>query len=511
MYIADASMFAKFTDEETFSKLKLFDSVKDMWLSAKEYGDAVALKDHEAELTYSELDARINEFKGVLLARGLKKGDRAGILYRNSPEFVKAFFALASLGITAAVFPPQLDAMTVFGVSYKFGLKALITGEEYEEKLSVLKLKMPAFAIIDVNEKAEPVAECADVKGGDECVIMFTGGTTGRSKGALLTHANIAAGALYGCYGVRDVFFQKYILCLPFSHVFGLVRNLMTSIYTGSTLCFCNNNKDLFKDVGYYNPTVLVTVPALAEMALGLSGMFKRNMLGTVKTIICGAAFVPPYLIREFKKLGIDLYPGYGLTESANLVSGNPMPLEKPSSVGLPYPWQELKTENGELLLKGVNIMKEYVGDPEETRNAFTEDGWFKTGDLVRFDEDGFLYIVGRIKEVIILSNGLNVSPQEVEALYNESPYVRDCQLFEDADGDGPHFLHLEVVARESELAKVPEDVRENTLLGEISKVTESLPSYQRPARVTVRKEDFERTPAMKIKRYNKFAKDNNQ
>ena len=506
MIKTDVNVFAKYTDSDTFSKLRPFDTVKDLWLNSRNYGEAAALMDHETVISYAGLDASVNEFKGVLAGYGLKKGDRAGILYKNSPEFVKAFFALCCLGITAAILPPQLDAMTVFGVSYKFGLKAIVTGDEYEDKLAVIRAKMPAFPIIGINETAEPLEDCADVSADDGCVIMFTGGTTGRSKGALLTHGNICAGALFGCYGVKDVFFQKYILCLPFSHVFGLVRNLMTSVYTGSTLCFCNNNKDLFKDIGFYSPTVLVTVPALAEMALGLSNMFKKNMLGTIRTIICGAAFVPPYLIREFAKSGINLYPGYGLTESANLVSGNPEPLAKPSSVGIPYPGQELKVENGELLLRGVNVMKEYVGDPEETKDAFTEDGWFRTGDLVRFDEDGFLYITGRIKEVIILSNGENVSPQEVEALYNEIPYVKDCQLFEDADVDGPHFLHLEVTARDSELMNVPEELRRKALLDEIDKVTRELPSFKRPARVTVRKEDFERTPAMKIKRYNKFA-----
>src|SRR5699024_4929978 len=115
------------------------------------------------------------------------------------------------------------------------------------------------------------------------------------------------------------------------THVFGLIRNLMTSLYTGSTLFICRNNKDMFKDIAVFRPDILVLVPALAEMALGLSKQFGRNMLGdSLKTIICGAAFVPPYLIAEYKKLGVSLFPGYGLTESANLVSGNAETETKP-------------------------------------------------------------------------------------------------------------------------------------------------------------------------------------
>ena len=184
------------------------------------------------------------------------------------------------------------------------------------------------------DERAEqpfPVV-CCDRE--DPCAVLFTGGTTGKSKGALLSHRALMAGTKNGCYGIRSVFGQRYFLVLPLTHVFGLIRNLMTSLYTGSTLYICRDTKNMFREMAAFRPTILVLVPALAEMALNLSRQFGRNLLGEeMKTIICGAAFVPPYLIREYKKLGISLFPGYGLTESANLVSGNPTPLEKPESV----------------------------------------------------------------------------------------------------------------------------------------------------------------------------------
>ncbi len=502
----DLSYFGRFTDSNTFESIRWYRNLSEMWDRCASYGDAVAIRDKEIVKTYAELDEDVAAYRGYLVSEGIGKGDRVGIIAPNSADFVKAFIAVTTLGATAAVLPVQLDPMTVFGVSMKFGLKAIVAAEMFKDKTQIAAAKKPGFKALDIGASGEKAKACGDIGPDDDCVIMFTGGTTGRSKGALLTHRNLISGTVYGCLDLPDVFHQTYILCLPLSHVFGLVRNMMTSLYTGSTLCICRNNKDLFADIGAYRPTVLVAVPALVEMALSLSKLFKKNMLGSVKTVICGAAWVPPYLIKEFGDLGVSVYPGYGLTESSNLVSGNPFNREKPESVGILYPFQEMKLQDGEILLKGINIFKEYVGDPEETKNAFTEDGWFKTGDLGRVDEDGCIYITGRIKEIIVLSNGENVSPAEVETHYNNIKYIQDCQLFEDAEGDGPHFLHLEVVPRKTEIGGFDKETAGKVIMEAIAEVTKSLPSYQRPAKVTIRTEDFERTPAMKIKRYKKFG-----
>jgi long-chain acyl-CoA synthetase len=276
----------------------------------------------------------------------------------------------------------------------------------------------------------------------------------------------------------------------------------MTSLYTGSTLFICRNNKDMFRDIAMFKPTILVLVPALAEMALTLSKKFKRNMLGEdLKYIICGAAAVPPYLLSEYRKQGVTLFPGYGLTESANLVSGNPETVTKPDSVGLMYPNQEYKIVEGELWLKGRNMMLGYIG--EEEAEAY-EDGWFKTGDLVRVDEDGFLYITGRIKEIIVLSNGENVSPAEVEANFNALPFIQDSQVFEDVNEQGVHFLALEVVPRMTELAAISDEDPNSYMMRELERVNKTLLPYERVSRIVIRDTDFARTPSMKIVRYKK-------
>ena len=240
-------------------------------------------------------------------------------------------------------------------------------------------------------------------------------------------------------------------------------------------------------------------VPALAELALSLTKEFHRKMLGeALHTLICGAAAVPQYLVEEYSKLGVNLFPGYGLTESANLVSGNPEPLRKPGSVGLPFPDQELKIVHGELLLRGRNMLTSYEGSEER---AWDEEGWFHTGDLARFDEEGFLYITGRIKEIIILDNAENISPAELESRFNALPFIQDSQVFETLTEDGKHILALEVVLRASEMDKLGENPKQKAL-DMLWETNRKQRNAEQVMRIAIRDTDFERSPSMKIVRY---------
>lgn len=494
-------IFAKYTDAATLEKIRNYGTLSAMWRHCShEYASDIAIVYDGKEYAFSQLDNDAAHYRAVLANAGIKPHDRIGILAANSYDFVKAFIAVTTFGCTAVVLPAQLDAPTVFGCCMKFGLRALIYQEQLEEKTLVAKEKCPNVTLLCAALSSETTSPIYDVSPSDPCVVMFTGGTSGKSKGALLSHRAVMQGVVNGCYGYRDVFGQRYLLVLPLSHVFGLIRNLLTSLYTGSTLFICRNNKDMFRDIAVFKPTLLVVVPALAEMALTLSRQFGRNMLGAdMKYIICGAAAVAPYLISEYKKMGISLLPGYGLTESANLVSGNPEPDLRPESVGMPYPNQELKFVNGELLLRGDNMMDDYIGEPDEKA---WEDGWFHTGDLAHLDEDGYLYITGRTKDVIVLSNGENVSPAELEAQFNALPFIQDSQVFEYVTEQGRHVLALEVVPRPAELAKLDAGDTKELILDALREVNAKLPTYARVEKITIRDTDFARTPSMKIVRY---------
>lgn len=494
--------FRPYCDPEEFDRIVEMDTVCEMWKKcAEDYSQLTAIEYDGEKYTYSKLDSDCADFRAVL-TDAAPNGGRIGILAPNCYDFVKAFLAAATLGMTAVIFPPHLDKTAVFGCCMKYGIKALVYHPSLEESVSLAKEKLGTVPFVPIEAKAGRTAPMKECTGKTPCVMMFTGGTTGRSKCALLSHGAVMQGTVNGCYGIRHVFYQRYLLVLPFFHVFGLIRNLMTSLYSGSTLFICRSNKDMFKDIAVFRPTVMVMVPALAEMAMTLSKQFKRNMLGEdLKYIVCGAAAVPPYLIKEYDSMGISLLQGYGLTESANLVSGNPESLKKPDSIGIPYPNQELKIVGGELWLRGKNMMDGYIGEDEDM--SF-EDGWFRTGDLVRFDDEGMLYITGRIKEVIVLQSGENISPAELEAKFNTLPYIQDSQVFEDTDPRGRQILALEVVPRKTVLAQLNPENPEEFIISGLQEINSKLAPFERVSRITVRETDFERTPSMKIVRYKK-------
>lgn len=494
------NVFGNYTDEKTFARIVDYKNIAEMWdASVSEFCDNVAIIDGEEKYTFGEFDTEVAKFRTVLLQNGVKTGDKVGIYAPNSAGFIKAYLAANTLGAVAVLLPVHLDAMTVFGCSMKFALKALVYDESLEANVEFTKEKNPAVKLVKSNESADEAAPAVYVSSDAPSTVIFTGGTTGKSKGALLSHRAVVRGTKNGCYGVKDVFEQRYLLVLPLTHVFGLIRNTLTSLYTGSSLFICRNSKNMFRDIAIHRPTIMIFVPALAEMALNLSKQFGKNMLGDdMKVIICGAAPVSPYLVQEYDKIGIKLLPGYGLTESANLVSGNPEALKKPDSVGYFYEGMEYKIVDGELWLKGENMMDSYYGE-EENATAY-EDGWFKTGDLVRVDDEGFLYITGRIKEVIVLPSGENVSPAEIEVKFCTIDAIQDCMVYDIVE-NGQTQLVLEVYPRAVTLKAAGIENVEEYLNEQIARINETLPSFEKINKIVIRDSDFVRTPAMKIAR----------
>ena len=462
------------------------------WIEQK-WHDLPALSDTEHVRTYTQMCNNIAHKRALLASLGLQRADKVAILDNATPEAVEMFLAVTSAGYVAINLPAQLPEQAVIGCCLKFGVKALAYGTSFASVAELVPCRTLPIAAL-----GETTAPMADVTPDDPAAIFFTGGTTGAPKGAILPHRAIMRGALNGCYGPgKQLACHRYANVLPLSHVFGLIKGTMSALYTGALWVSGANVKETIGKLPAIAPTCLVAVPGICEILMGLVRMYGNGFLGgQLRYIIAGAANVPPKLIHEFDTIGISLFAGYGMTEGGNLTSGNVDVKEKPTSVGKIYPGQEVKVVDGELWMRGDNVFLGYYGEPEKTAEVLTEDGWLKTGDLVRFDDEGYMYIVGRIKNLIILSNGENVSPESLEEPFYKCDKLRDCLVKED---DG--VIAIEILPRMEEFADMPWEEVEKYFSNLLAEVNATQPSTHRIAKLTVRKEDFKRTGTLKISR----------
>ncbi len=464
----------------------------------KEYADKPALSDQTVTITYRELGERIARRRAYIESLGLPKGAHIAIFDRNSQDAVELFLAVTSAGYVAMIFPSALPEMAVVGSCTRFDIAAIFVREEFmplTAKLQGVKI-CPASAIADTQAPATAVDPDSPA------AIFFTGGTTGAPKGAVLSHRALMRGNYNAIFKPGHVIgVHRYIMLLPLSHVFGLIAGTMGCFYTGNLIFTCEDMKATIGKLPVLKPTILVIVPGICDILAGLCKMYGPQFLGgQLRMIISGAANVPPRLVDIFSKMGVEFCFGYGLTESANLTAANGDALTHPTSIGKIYPGQEAKIVDGELWVRGDNIFSGYYKDPERTAEALTPDGWLRTGDLCRFDEDGFLYITGRIKNLIILSNGENVSPESLEEPFYADPCVRDAMVKEDSL-NGQSVIAVEILPLMPAFDGKPWEEVEAYMKALVDKVNATLPSTHQIRKVTVRTEDFKRTGSMKVAR----------
>ena len=490
--------FENLVSAEELAQLKYIPTFPEFvtWIEQK-WGDLPCLSDTVNVFNYKQVCDIVARKRALLNELGLQKGDKVAILDNTTVEAVEMFLAVTSAGYVAINLPSQLPPQAIVGCCMKFGVKVLAAGKDFMEAVKGAPCKVVAIA--DCAEQPAPVAT---VDKNDPAAIFFTGGTTGAPKGAVLPHRALLRGALNGCYAPgKQLGCHVYACVLPLSHVFGLICSTLSALYKGAEWVAGPNVKETISKFPMIRPTYLVAVPGICEILLGLVKMYGKNFIGgRLGYIISGAANVPPKLIAEFDELGISLFEGYGMTETANLTTGNVDVKERPTSVGKVYPEQELKVVDGELWVRGDNLFLGYYGDPKKTAEVMTPDGWLKTGDLVRFDEDDYMYIVGRIKNLIILSNGENISPESIEEPFYQDPKLRDC-LVKEEEVDGRGIIAIEIYPRIDDFGNTPWEEVEDYFNKLVDRINATMPTTHRISKVTVRKEDFKRTGAMKVSR----------
>lgn len=377
-------------------------------------------------------------------------------------------------------------------------------------------------------------------------ILLFTSGTTGKAKGVCLSQRNICSNILstYGIVKVKrsDLFFS----ILPLHHTYECTLGFLLPLYSGASICYCDGLRYISTNLLEYHPSVILCVPLLLEnmykkimksMQSSLPEKYTKNtenpidklpffikkivkskvkntLGGRLRVFIVGAAAVNPEIANTFDKLGLNSLQGYGLTECAPLVAGNTDFFKRNDSAGLPIPNVEYKIDNpndegvGEIIVKGPNVMIGYYNMPEETYKVL-KNGWFHTGDLGKIDENGFLFITGRCKSVIITKNGKNVYPEEIEAYLNDNPLISESLVsgvYKENDDDtfvnAQIFPNMEAIT-EYLKGSVPTKEEIKKLMADVvSSVNSKIPNYKHIKKFVVRDKEFEKTTTQKIKRY---------
>ncbi len=485
--------FENLLAQDDLAKLPLYYTFCELLENCKaKFSDCPAISDMVNTVNYGELYDRIGCRRRFLYENGFEKGDNIAVLAPNGLAAMELYMAVPTSGCAVIMLPSAPNALSHNDIEHlvkKFDIKGIFVHPDFKEITSGVNTKL-----FDINDTADTAADMAQVAPDDTAVICFSvNNEPANPYGAMLSHKAIMRAAHNGLFIPGHPFNQRTIAILPLSHVFGAIRGLLTCIYTGALVYACEDMSNIIFDIPKMKPTILTLVPGLAEMVLSVARIKGREFLEGIETIICGGAYVQPKLIKMAENLGITLFAGYGLTEAANIVTGNVDTDKVPDSVGKVYPGTEVRIADGEIQVKGDVVMKGYYNDPERTKEVFTEDGWLRTGDIGQIDDDGYLHILGLRKNLIILPNGENISPDELEGYFMRLEGVRDCIVKEDSLRGRP-IIAVEINPDMEYYGDMDAKDIEADLKSKVKALSAELPSYKAVTRTIVEYDELDHT-----------------
>jgi len=400
-------------------------------------GDRILFRDHGARITYGQFREQVRQFRNYLHHVGIRPGENVGLYCKNCPEFVAAYFGVVSLGAVIVPLNRTLTPREVTFIAEDAGMKHIIALQPLDLDQGIRQLLIPEM-VEACGRRAFPEAPRVAMDEQAPCTIIYTSGTTGKPKGAMLTHRNLVSNA-QGISNALDVTGEDNFLCvLPMFHSFAWTATVADALLRGGqvTVMEAFQPKDAIKTIREEGVTIVCGVPTMFGYYLSLGS---PEAYEKVRLFVSGGASLPGEIIASFKeKFGIDITEGYGLSEASPVVSVNRIGKVRPGTIGLPLEDIEVRIEApdgtllppgevGELVTRGPNVMLGYYHQPEATAAALV-DGWLHTGDMAKLDEEGYITIVDRLKELIIVS-GLNVYPREVEEVLYQFPGVQEAAV----------------------------------------------------------------------------------
>ncbi len=496
--------------------------------------DDIAISFNEIQISYKELNARVNMFAFALQKAGVEKGGRIALLLVNSPVYVIAFFAILKIGAVVVNLNVGIQGEELIRCLNESGAKVVVTLDLFTQNIyKVIKNTKVKTVILhsvmglekkmrfdegtpqpqlfqEVLAAAQSTEEPpVQVSPGDVAVLQYTSGSTGAPKAATLTHSNVVASVLQSdtWIGIESAGNAAVMCVIPFFHVFGMSACLLLSVLRGYRMVLLPRIDlmdilSLMKTLETYRPISFPAVPSLWGAILSLPPETARNQLSSIQVATSGGAPLPPWVHEKFEELtGRRMMEAYGLSEASSATHFTPYPRGGPrGSIGVPLPDTEARImdietgerecpvgEIGELAVKGPQIMRGYWNNKDLT-SAALRNGWFYTGDLARMDQDGFFYLADR-KDDLIISSGFNVYPSQVEEVLTGHPKIKDAAIIGVPDRIKGQAILAVIVLREGMQGNKEEF---------LNYCRENMPDYRVPKTILLR-EGIPRDPAGKI------------
>ena len=395
-------------------------------LSLRGRRDATALEWRGGTFTFGELDARSNRLAQVLARRGLRPGDRLAVYLANSVEWIDLYLACVKLGVI----------VVPVNILYRGREIAHILGDARPAAVvaeGAIECAAPVWRIAQITEEAAGLPDerpDAALDGGTPAALVYTSGTTGPSKGAVLTHDNFAANAvnLLACWQITAA--DRFLLALPLFHVHGLGNGLHCWLMSGCRMRLLERfehrtAQQTFLD---FRPTLFFGVPTIYVRLLETTPEAAREIGRSMRLFVSGSAALAAHVLAEFRaRFGHTILERYGMSETLMIASNPYVGERRAGTVGLPLPGVAVRLVDGEIQVKGANVFPGYWQREEATRTAFV-DGWFRTGDLAERSPDGYYTLCGRQSDLII-SGGFNIYPREIEEFLQEQDEVAEAAV----------------------------------------------------------------------------------
>ena len=516
--------------------------------SVTKFSDRLALSYVSGKaITYLELNENVNSVKKLLYSLGIKPHDKVAIFSTSSPQWAISYFAIVTLGAVAVPLLPDFNENEASSCLKHSGAKAIFAGEKLLAKLNNTEeldiiINIEDFSIKKGEIKTDSPLPEHECKEEDIASIIYTSGTTGRSKGVVLTHKNLIFTAIAGQHCQRINQYESALSILPMSHVYEFTIGFLMFMLNGACIYYLEGPpipRNLLPALQKIRPHFMLSVPIVIEKiykqkilpAFNASPLIKkiygtklgRKLLcrkagkklkktfgGRLKFFGIGGSKTDPVVEQFMVDAKFPYAIGYGLTETSPLIAYSAVYKTVPGVIGGTIPGVEIKigdqdpqTGIGELLVKGPNVMQGYYNAPDLTREAFTEDGWFKTGDLCAMDEKGRISLKGRSKNMILGAAGENIYPEDIEFVLNQHPLVSEALVVEGENTSLVAYVRLQDAIGDavSEISNALMHKREEVLNEIRFFVNSKVNKFSKIDKIEV-VEEFEKTASQKIKRY---------